>query len=131
MDNALEWLERAKSNLIRGKDSSYLDMRDIRLEDLCFDLQQCAEKSLKAVLIRNNIEFPKTHNIAELLVIIKEKTSIKITEEIKSSAILTDYAVTTRYPADYNPLTKEEYKEAIEIAENIYNWSKNIIENKL
>ena len=41
-NNSAEWLKRAKSNLIREKDSSYPDLRDIFLADLCFDLQQCA-----------------------------------------------------------------------------------------
>jgi len=127
MDDSLNWLKRAKSNFVRGKDSSYLDLKDISLEDLCFDLQQCVEKSLKAILVKKNIEFPKTHNIAELLVIIREKTLINFPEKIKDAATLTDYAVNTRYPADYNPVTEEEYKEVLEIAENVYNWAENII----
>ncbi|HBG49880.1 MAG TPA: DNA-binding protein [Cyanobacteria bacterium UBA9971] len=128
MDNAQTWIKRAKSNLIRGKDSSYLDLKDINLEDLCFDLQQCAEKSLKAILIKNNIEFPKTHNISELLILIRQKTTIIIPEKIKEAAILTDYAVNTRYPSDFTPVSLEEHKETLEIAENVYNWAKNIIE---
>jgi len=130
MDDALNWLKRAKSNFVRGKNSSYLDLRDISIEDLCFDLQQCVEKSLKALLIKNSVEFPKTHNIAELLVIIREKTAINLPDKIKNAAILTDYAVNTRYPADYNPVTEEEYKEVLEIAENVYNWVEGIMNQK-
>lgn len=40
-NNAKEWLKRAKSNLYRGQDNSYLDFREISLEDLCFDTTMC------------------------------------------------------------------------------------------
>ena len=32
------------------------------------------------------------------------------------------YAAQTRYPGDYEPLTDEDYKEALMIAEYVYNW---------
>ncbi|OGI01519.1 MAG: hypothetical protein A2Y25_03375 [Candidatus Melainabacteria bacterium GWF2_37_15] len=128
MDDPLKWLEVAKSNLKRGEDNSYLDLTDIRLEELCFDLQQCAEKSLKAILIKNKIQFPKTHNIVELLVLIKKKLKITIPDDIKEAAILTDYAVTTRYPCDYNPVSEKEYEEAVKIARRVYMWAKMLVE---
>ena len=53
-DNPREWLNRARSNLARAEvlaPGSYL-------EDLCFDAQQAAEKAIKAVMIRRDINFP-------------------------------------------------------------------------
>jgi HEPN domain-containing protein len=50
--SGIEWLKRAKSNLNRGKESQDLEAREIFIEDLCFDLQQCAEKALKALTSR-------------------------------------------------------------------------------
>jgi HEPN domain-containing protein len=41
--------------------------KKITYEDLCFQAQQAAEKSIKAVLIFYNIPFPKTHKIEYLL----------------------------------------------------------------
>jgi len=35
--------------------------------DHCFDTQQAAEKSIKAVFVRRGIEYPYTHDIAKLL----------------------------------------------------------------
>lgn len=127
MDDPIKWLEIAKSNLKRGENSSYIDLSCIRLEELCFDLQQCAEKSLKAVLIKHNIQFPRTHNIAELLVLIKKKLKITIPDDIKEGAILTDYAVTTRYPCDYNPVTEKEYEEAVMIAKRVHMWAMSLV----
>lgn len=121
-NNAKEWLKRAKNNLYRGQDSSYLDYREISLEDLCFDLQQCVEKSFKALLILNNIEFPKTHSISKLIELLQEN-GINIPEELLESAELTIYAVETRYPLHYQePVSEKEHKNALQITQKVYNW---------
>ena len=121
-NNAKEWLKRAKNNLYRGQDSSYLDYREILLEDLCFDLQQCVEKSFKALLVLNNIEFPKTHSISKLIELLQEN-KINIPDELLSSTELTIYAVETRCPLHYQePVSNIEYSNALQIAQNVYNW---------
>ncbi len=48
--------------------------------------------------------------------------AIFVPDGIKRSVILTDYAVTTRYPGDYEPITEEEYLEALEMADEVYRW---------
>lgn len=60
-----EWLNRAKSNLVRAKED--IRLSGVFLEDLCFDAQQAAEKAIKAVLIRRNIQFPYVHDLTALL----------------------------------------------------------------
>jgi HEPN domain-containing protein len=40
---------------------------------------------------------------------------------------LTNYAVQTRYPGEYDEITKEEYEKAINIAKDCLNW----VENKI
>ena len=120
-----DWLNRAKSNLIIGK--AYNALEDIYLEDLCFELQQCVEKSIKALLIYCQIEFPKIHDLGKLLNLIRKNTTIEIPNSIKHSSELTKYATKTRYPT-WNKLSLEEYNEAVKIAEETYNWVKDIIE---
>ena len=118
---ALKWLKVAKSNLKLGRVDIEAKDSEIRFEELCFELQQCCEKSLKALLIFNDISFPKTHNISELLKLLKSNL-VDVPENILKSAIVTQYAVNTRYPVDYIEVTKEDYQETLQIAENIYNW---------
>jgi HEPN domain-containing protein len=118
-DNSLEWLKRARSNLEQAKHSNISIY--ILLEDLCFNCQQSAEKSLKALLIHLNIDFSKTHSIGLLLDLLEEN-KIKIPEDIKVATILTDYAVETRYPGEYEIITEEEYIEALKLAQAVYNW---------
>ncbi len=123
-DLALEWLNRALSNLERanlGKQNE-----SIYYEDLCFDCQQSVEKSFKALLIFNQIEFPYVHSISKLLEII-EAHGITIPNIVRDSVILSEYAVETRYPGDYEPVDKEEYLTALKIAKFIYEWVSGII----
>lgn len=119
------WLKRAKSNLARAKNINKEDLEiyegDIFLEDLCFDLQQCVEKSLKALLIYYGVNFPKTHDLAELFRLVKKHTTIKIPQEIKKASRLTTYAVITRYPS-WNRIEEEKYLEALELGESLYYW---------
>ena len=121
---ARDWLRRAKSNLERARVGKIND--EILYEDLCFDCQQSAEKAIKALLISIDKEFPPTHSIARLLEIVSE-TQTEIPAEIKKAIDLTDYAVKTRYLGESEPVTKEEYEEALTIAETIYNWVANIM----
>ena len=120
----LNWLKRARSNLERAKMGKVT--QGILYEDLCFDAQQAVEKSLKAILIKLNQSFPKTHSIGILLKLIEE-AGVEIPENINKAKPLTAYAVDSRYPGDYEPVNKEEYKEALKIAEDVFKWLDNII----
>lgn len=115
-NNINEWLKRAKSNLERAKIGKLSD--DILYEDLCYDTQQAVEKSLKALCIKFDIIFPKTHNI-EYLIELLEKNDIIINNNIETAKILTNYAIETRYPGEYEPVDKYEYLKALKIAENV------------
>ena len=121
VSNPKEWLKRAKANLKLGRMASYVDLEDIAIEDLCFNLQQSTEKALKALLVYYNIDFPKTHDIADLIKLLKKNTTIEISESIKRAAELTPYAVITRY-LHWSAVVQEDYDEALEVAENVYDW---------
>ena len=117
-----DWLRHAWSDLELarvGRNSRIL------LEDLCFHAQQAAEKALKAILVFRAIPFSKTHNIRTLMDLLPE--GLNFPEEAKGAAILTDYAVLTRYPGDVEPVTEEEYLEAIRIAEAVVEWAEKIV----
>lgn len=116
-----EWIRRAKSNLVKSKITKTEDML---YEDLCFDLQQSAEKALKGLIIRLGLTAPRTHSLHELLDIIR--TRMIVPDEMRRVMFLNNYAVSTRYPGDYTEITEEEYKEALEVAEMVYNW---VVEN--
>ncbi len=120
-----EWLRRAKSNLERAKIGKN-KIEDILYEDLCFDCQQCVEKSLKALLIFYDISFPRTHSINLLLSLLENQIK-NIPIHITDNVILNDYAVETRYPGFYEPVSEEEYKNSLELAKKTFDWVNSII----
>jgi len=122
------WLKRAKSNLLIAKAGKVFE--DILYEDLCFDCEQAVEKALKALLVSIDVSFPRTHSIGHLIELIEEQ-SIIVPDEIKDSISLTAYAVSTRYPGDFEPVDEQEYQETLETAENAFNWVRKIIEDEI
>jgi len=47
--------------------------------------------------------------------------------DINRSKILTGYAVDTRYPGMYEPVSEGEYKEALNLAVGVFEWAAKII----
>jgi len=119
-----EWLKRAASNLARARYGLVSD--EVLYEDLCFDCQQAVEKSLKAVLIKNDISFPKTHSLNYLLDILRDN-KIDVPENLNKAVFLNEYAIESRYPGNYEPVTEADYKESLEIAESIYKFVISVI----
>jgi HEPN domain-containing protein len=84
-----------------------------------------SEKSLKAIIIAEKLELTKTHNIKVLF----DKLNLihKIPENLMEAAILTDYAVTSRYPGIFETVTEEEYHSAISLAQNVVDWAMDLL----
>ena len=109
------WLEKARRDLIiavsaQSSSEPFTDM-------ICFHAQQSAEKCLKAYLIWNDIRFPKTHSIEDLVLLASEYHTdwMRLKDD---AAALTPYAVETRYP-EFDEPSQEDAVEAIEVAERI------------
>lgn len=91
-----------------------LNNQDPVTDCICFHSQQCAEKYLKAFLVHQNIEPEKTHKIERLI-----EACMQIDKEfetIKDAVLLTEYAVSTRYPDDFYQPSFEEAKDAYDLA---------------
>lgn len=125
-DDPREWLNRARSNMAKAKNR----VPDAYLEDLCFDAQQAAEKAIKAVMIIRGIDFPYTHDLVSLMTTLEAHRE-HIPDTIRRAAKLTGYAVHTRYPSLEEPVSEQEYAEAIETAEAVIQWAKEQIKRFL
>ena len=121
-NSSLEWLRYAQSDLVYSRVSC---PPGGLLETLCFHAQQAVEKALKAVLIHLEIPFPKTHNINTLLELLSQ--TMDVPDEVKNATILTDYAVISRYPSEYEAVSQEEYQESVNLAAEVLKWAKSII----
>jgi len=64
-----------------------------------FHAQQAAEKALKALLIRHQVKFGKTHNMTELLQL-AEPIAPGIRQQLTDATALTPFAVDVRYPGE-------------------------------
>ena len=117
-DDPREWLNRARSNLAMAGNR----VPGAYLEDLCFQAQQAAEKAVKAVMILRNIDFPYVHNLALLLSMLEENGE-DVPDTIRRAVGLTPYAVDMRYPGVDQPVSEEEYRDAVEIAEAVTEWA--------
>ncbi len=76
-----------------------LEMAELALEagihnQVCFHSQQCAEKSVKALLVRHGISPPRTHLLGDLLTLLGS-TSLTELEEIQ---LLDRFYIPVRYP---------------------------------
>jgi HEPN domain-containing protein len=113
------WLERARSDLALAH--AALSLPDVLLEDACFHTQQCAEKALKALLVQRGIPFPRTH-VVETLLDLLEASGVTVPADVDEALVLTQYAVQTRYPGDWEPVTPEEARFALEVANRVLSW---------
>ena len=118
-----EWLARARGNLALAKTPVPAGGF---WEDLCFNTQQTAEKAIKAVMLHKGISFRYTHDLEELLATFAQSTG-QVPEDIKDAIGLTEYAVETRYPGGREPVTEEEYHDAVQTAERVLLWAESII----
>ena len=118
-----EWLKRARSNLALARQPR---TEEIYWEDLCFETQQAAEKALKAVLIASGIRFRFVHDLAELMTLI-ENNDVSIPNDVRRASALTDYSVEARYPGPFEPVTEEEFREALSLAEAVVAWAEGMV----
>ena len=85
-----------------------------------FHSQQAAEKALKALLVRYQINFPKSHDIAALL-LLAEPRAPGIAAALDAARVLTMYAVETRYP-DSDPVSKADASRHVELADGVVTY---------
>lgn len=103
-----EWIEKAEED--HRMVQIAMRQRQARVYNgACFHGQQCAEKYLKAFLVRHNVPFRKTHDLTELLRLCLpvEPTFQLIADELKT---LYPYASNFRYPGA--SATKKEAQDA-------------------
>ncbi|MGH8647544.1 MAG: HEPN domain-containing protein, partial [Gammaproteobacteria bacterium] len=80
-----------------------------------FHAQQAVEKSLKALLVHHQIEFPKTHKLGELFDLLAGAEPA-LEDSLRQAAALNRYGADIRYPSDLPELTWEQATEAVRLA---------------
>jgi len=115
---AYGWALKAENDLITAAHTLKLGA-DTPTDTVCFHAQQCVEKCLKALLVCQGIEFGRIHHLSTLLALLPEALRPNLTPEEQER--LTEYAVTTRYPGDYDPISLDEARQAVRLARRVRN----------
>jgi len=108
-----EWLEKADNDLRNAAHTLTLGAEG-PTDTICFHSQQCVEKYLKAFLAFVEIDFPKTHDIEELMNLVPNRYRPELS--IQDQRRLTAYATVTRYPGGYEPIKLSEARQAVKLA---------------
>lgn len=116
---AAEWLRRARADMTVA---ALTDDERIAPEIAAFHAQQAAEKALKAVLVRRQIDFPRTHSIGVLLALC-EDAELPGVQDLTDASGLTRYAVAARYPTQDEPVSRQEAREAATLAAQVFVWA--------
>ena len=107
------WFDKGKRDLITAQQLIKQDgFRDI----ICYHAQQAVEKFLKTYLIFFDIDFPKTHDLENLLALLIEKDP-SLGNWFENAAMLSSYAVEIRYPGFDIP-TIEDSQKSVSFAED-------------
>jgi HEPN domain-containing protein len=103
------WIEKAESDYKSFQ--NLLGMgEDCPFDSVCFHAQQCVEKYLKARLVYLSINFPKVHDLEEIIKLFPPGTNIPLTPSDQEK--LTSYAWKGRYPGDFEPINRKQAEEA-------------------
>jgi HEPN domain-containing protein len=111
------WLLKADNDFKTGKDE--LATESPATDTICFHMQQCVEKHLKAFLVSKGVEISKSHNLS---LVLQQCADVDPDfEKLKSSGAdeLTPYAVNARYPDDFYMPSQEETQNAVRMAEKV------------
>lgn len=113
---ANEWLRFADEDF-RLAEHAFALASSVPYRLIAYHAQQCVEKSLKAYLVYQDIDFPFTHNIGKLLDWCGADAAWTI--KIRIAEELTPFAVTARYPGISKPVTKQAAMKALKTAKRV------------
>lgn len=96
-DPVRAWMEKAEEDF---RSAQILEAAEPpALSAACFHCQQAAEKYLKAVLVKENVEPPRTHDLSALL----DLTPLSEESVYDAAEFLNPFAVSIRYPSSDGP----------------------------
>jgi HEPN domain-containing protein len=111
-DIVRQWIVKADSDMKIGMGETVT--QNPATDMICFHMQQCAEKYLKAYLVYSSVQPPRTHDIDTLLA---ECAKIDDTfNTLDDVAFLSSYAVGSRYPDEFYIPDLEETRNACDKA---------------
>ena len=121
-----EWLDYARRDLLSAE--HLLTMWPVPVEIICFLCQQCAEKSLKGVLVEHNCEPPKTHDLNRLCKLC-EDLDARFARWKDMCSDLAPYASRSRYP-NGPEVTEEDMRVALKGSRKVFSFVCSVLEER-
>ena len=106
------WLEYANSDLEVAR--SLLEDESFPARHAALHIQQAAEKSIKAALISEGIDPPRTHDLTKLLAILPPSWRGSVLAKMVNSNALSAWATGSRYPGLVAPLSRDSIYPVLE-----------------
>jgi HEPN domain-containing protein len=121
-----EWLAKADNDLTNAAHT--LKLGDTCPTDtVCYHAQQRVEKYLKAVLVVEGIDFPKTHDLETLVALVPAGLRPELSPE--EQARLTEYAISARYPG-WEPIPLAVARRAVTVARRVRSAVRRVLPKK-
>jgi HEPN domain-containing protein len=112
-DLVRQWFAKAELDF-RAAERLVKDPEPLR-EIIAFHCQQAAEKYLKALLVSRQIEFPKTHDLEELLELLAPVRP-DVAAMLEGIEVLNPFGVKIRYPGDFPELLPGQEQTMFDVA---------------
>jgi HEPN domain-containing protein len=119
-----QWIGKADNDLKNAEHTLILE-DDCPFDTVCFHAQQCAEKYLKALLVSQSLDFPKTHDLRVLIQLVLSKLSLTL--DMAELLKLNRYSIESRYPGDWDPIARFDAEEAVAIAQRVRETVRNFL----
>lgn len=118
------WLIKAQRDLNSAKKLS--GQPDQFLDTAIYHCQQAAEKAIKGFLVFHDQRFEKTHDL-EILINLARPFEERFSSWYDAGECLTPYSAAFRYPGDILEPDPDEFRQALEAAEGIYQFVLSIL----
>jgi len=116
VEDTLQWLRKANDDLRAAQ--ALIDIEPPLFDEIAFHCQQAIEKAQKGFLYWHKQPFQKTHDLYLLGLSCCEIDS-SLSDIIKPTAKLTEYAVEYRYPSSVIHPSRNEIDEMIDLAKAV------------
>jgi HEPN domain-containing protein len=131
-NQGLIWFDQAKWDL----EASKISRQEGFYEWSCFEAQQSAEKSIKAVIVAYGVKAPRTHKLSSLIGMMKDLDK-KIMDIYFDVRTLQAFTFIARYPflvpdennSPHNFITSKDSEKCINQAEQILNTLQSFYKN--
>ena len=111
-----QWVQKAEEDLITAEHTLTL-LERCPFATICFHAQQCVEKYLKALLTLHAVPFPRSHDLPGIHALLPDQVVLEVSlDELRD---LNRFSVESRYPGDWDPITRQEAENAVASARRI------------